>query len=319
MPVSVKTISDEERRTNTRGQRKVTTSGSILEVMDIEHRNTKATVRKLSAEHYCLARDYDEQSGEVVGEIYQYNRTENRSQNYKGMRQSMKKLRDLINCNVLDPTHCRWVTLTYAENMTDHVRLTKDHEAFMKRLRRYHEKRNLPKFKYILAVEPQGRGAWHIHTLWIYPERAPYLPNEDIRKVWGHGFVTVKKLDDVDNVGAYLTAYLCDVEEGEARQLGITGSFEEKEVTVESNGQTVTKKYLKGARLNMYPSGMNFYRCSSDVLRPTVEWLDAVEAKEKASAATLTFSKTIRIEDETFSNDIHYEYYNFKRKQSQPK
>lgn len=319
MAVSVKTILDEERRTNTNGMRKVTTSGSIVEVMDIEHHNTKATIRKLSADCYCLARDYDKENGIVDGEIFFYNKTNNRGQNYKGMRNSMKKLRDLINCNVVDPSHCRWVTLTYKENMKDHVRLTKDHEAFMKRLRRYHAKRNLPKFKYILAVEPQGRGAWHIHTLWIYPERAPYLPNEDIRQLWGHGFVTVKKLDDVDNVGAYLTAYLCDVESGEAEQLGITGNFETKEVEIEVNGQTIKKKYLKGARLNMYPAGMNFYRCSADVNRPTVEWLNAVEAKEKASVGALTFSKTIRIEDGSFSNDIHYEYYNLKRKKSQSK
>ena len=319
MPLSVKTISDEERRTNKQGMRKVTTSGSIVEVMDIEYRNTKATIRKLSADCYCLARDYDVESGEVVGDIFLIEKSTNRAQNYKGMRESMKKLRDLINCNVTDPANCRWVTLTYKENMTDHVRLTKDHEAFMKRLRRYHDKRNLPKFKYILAVEPQGRGAWHIHTLWIYPERAPYLPNEDIRKLWGHGFVTVKKLEDVDNVGAYLTAYLCDVEEAEAKSLGLSGNYEVKEVTVEVNGQTIQKKYLKGARLHLYPAGMNFYRCSADVKRPTVEWLDAAEAKEKASGGTLTFSKTIRIEDGAFSNDIHYEYYNLKRKKSQQK
>lgn len=316
--VKVSVIEEKDRNYNKNDLVKTTVCGNIVELMETEHRSKGCTIKRLGGDWYCLANAYDEETGEVHGEVMQMERTENRGQNIKGMRKSMKALRDLINCNVLQPSFCRWVTLTYAENMTDPERLTKDHETFMKRLRRYHKKNSLSDFEYILAVEPQGRGAWHIHTLWIYEKKAPFLPNEDIAKLWGHGFVTVKKLDDVDNVGAYLTAYMCDVDMEEASDLGVNlDSFEVKEVEVTVEGQKLKKKYLKGARLFMYPAGMNFYRASRGVKRPEVAWLKREKAKEKVSGATLTFSKTIRLEDDDFTNDIHYEYYNTVRGKSQ--
>lgn len=309
MKVSV--IDEKDRNFNRTDKVKTTVCGNIVELMETEHRSRGCTIKRLGDDYYCLANAYDEKTGEVYGDIMRMHKTDNRGQNIKGMRKSMKALRDLINCNVLRPSFCRWVTLTYAENMTDPKRLKRDHDAFMKRLRRYHVKNGFPNFEYILAVEPQGRGAWHVHSLWIYDKTAPFLPNEDIAKLWGHGFVTVKKLDNVDNVGAYLTAYMCDVDMEDASDLGVNvNSFEVKEVEVTVEGQKLKKKYLKGARLHMYPAGMNFYRASRGVKRPEVSWLDRDEAKEKVKGATLTFSKTIRLQDGDFSNDIHYEYYN---------
>lgn len=316
--MKVSAIPAEERKYNKYDLVKTTVCGNIIEIMETEHKSNGCTIKRLGGDFYCLSSEFDEATGQITGDVKKMARSVNRGQNIKGMRSSMKSLRDLINCNVLDPRFCRWVTLTYAENMTDCERLTKDHERFMKRLRRYHEQRGFPTFEYILAVEPQGRGAWHIHTLWIYEAKAPYLPNEDIARIWGNGFVTVKRLDDVDNVGAYLTAYMCDVDIEEADENGIDiSSFEVKEVEVVIDGQKVSKKYLKGARLFMYPSGMNFYRCSRGVKRPQIEWLKREKAKEKVSGATLTFSKTIRLVDDEFTNDIHYEYYNVVKGKSQ--
>ncbi|HVL77377.1 MAG TPA: hypothetical protein VM406_15290 [Noviherbaspirillum sp.] len=49
------------------------------------------------------------------------------------------------------------LTLTYRENMQDVERLERDVKAFVKRLR------DLGPFEYVLCIEPQKRGALHVH------------------------------------------------------------------------------------------------------------------------------------------------------------
>lgn len=290
---------------------KVTTCGNVIETMSMSKVNRKGSaIINLGDYKYVLPGEIDNVTGEITGEIKEFNRTDNRSENLNGLAKSMKAVRDLINCNVVDPSCVRWVTLTYAENMTDTKRLYTDTDKFIKRLKYYHNKNGLEDFEYIHIVEPQGRGAWHIHGLWIYKNKAPYLPNNDIADLWQHGFVTVKKLDEVDNVGAYITAYLCDVPVEEYE--GTAQPKQIKTVEVENeDGKKVKKKYVKGGRLHLYPSKMNFYRTSRGVKRPTVEWMKREQAKEKVKAGTLTYSKAIRLSDgDEFTSEILYEYYN---------
>lgn len=303
---------------------KVTTCGNVIETMAMDKVNRKGpTITQLGDYKYYLPEDVDFETGEIKN-IREFNRTDNRGQNTFGIAQSMKAVRDLINCNVTDPDFVRWMTFTYAENMTDTKRLYTDRGAFWKRVIRWHKKNNIPVPEYIAVVEPQGRGAWHLHELWLYPSKAPYLPNDVIADLWQQGFVTVKKLDNVDNVGAYITAYLCDVPMDEGDRLGINTKnlkpWQIKEAEIkQEDGSTVKKKYIKGARLNLYPNKMNFYRTSRGVKRPEVEWLKADKVKEKVKAGTLTYSKAIRLSDcdGDFTSDIKYEYYNTLRGKSQ--
>ena len=301
---------------------KVTTCGNVIETMQMEKVNRRgSSIVNLGDDAYCLASDFDADTGEIHGEIKYFERTENRGQNLSGIAQSMKAVRDLINCNVTDPKKCRWLTLTYAENMRDREKLYNDRKAFWLRVTRWHKKHGISVPEYITIVEPQGRGAWHLHELWLYDFNAPFLPNETVRNLWQNGFVTVKKLEDVDNVGAYITAYLCDVplEEAEQNAVDLQG-FEIKEAEVTTDdGSKITKKLVKGLRLHYYPSGMNFYRTSRNVKRPSVEWMKESEAKKKVKAATLTYSKSIRLSDDKYTNDIHYAYYNTIRRKSQEK
>lgn len=292
---------------------KVTTCGNVIEMMTMDKVNRKGpSIVRLTDELYCHKNDFDRETGEVTGEVYQFNKSENRADNAYGLAQSMKAVRDLINCNVVNPENVRWMTFTYAENMTDTKRLYTDRGAFWKRVIRWHNKHGFAIPEYIAIVEPQGRGAWHLHELWIYPNKAPYLPNDEIAGLWQQGFVTVKKLEDVDNVGAYVTAYLCDVPIEEYEKSGSEPKEKFiKHVEIKNEDGTVTKKkYVKGGRLHLYPPKMNFYRTSRGVKRPTVEWLKQDKAKEKAKGATLTYSKAIRLSDDDFTSDILYEYYN---------
>ena len=284
---------------------RLTEMGNITEIMYSEKRSHGGYITKIDADHYVDNR---------TGEFCEFKHTENRSENLASVAKSLKRLRDLLNANITDVTYCRWVTLTYAENMTDAKKLQRDFKHFNDRCRKI-----FGHYEYITAAEPQGRGAWHLHCVFIFDKKAPYMDNAVVRDCWKKGFVTVKRLDDVDNVGAYLTAYLGDMELSEATEAGISLQTAKgiKEVEYEDeNGEKQTKKYIKGARLYMYPPGFNLYRKSKGIVNPTVSVVPYEKAKEKASSAKLTFTKTVALEDEEsdFKNTLQYEYYNTIRK-----
>lgn len=284
---------------------RLTEMGNITEIMYSEKRSRGGYITKIDADHYVDNR---------TGELFEFKHIENRSQDLASVAKSLKRLRDLLNANITDVSHCRWVTLTYAENMTDPKKLQKHNEKCVELLRK-----EFGHFEYITAAEPQGRGAWHLHCVYIFHGKAPYMPNDVVARCWKRGFVTVKRLDDVDNVGAYLTAYLGDMELAEAREAGISLSACKgiKEVEYEDeNGTKQTKKYIKGARLYMYPPKFNLYRKSKGIVEPTVSLVSYETAKQKASSGKLTFSKTVLLEDDEsdFKNTLQYEYYNNIRK-----
>lgn len=279
---------------------KVTEMGNVTELMYMERRNTKATIKKIDKSHYMIV---------STGEIFENNHSENRSQNKNSLRQTFRKLRNIINANILKVENVRWLTLTYAENMTDTTRLYLDFKKFIMRFGTYCKNKDIKKFEYIVAMEPQGRGAWHAHLLFIWDNKAPYIPNKDLADIWKQGFVTVKALDDVDNVGAYLTAYLGDMEAQEALESGCVNVGDiVKEVEIDGKKKSI----IKGARLNMYPPGFNLYRHSRGIKQPIESYQTYGEIK-KASVGALTFKNAFSITDEEYSNVISKEYYNSKR------
>lgn len=279
------------------------TSGNVIEKMWCEHLNAFCHVRKLSADYYMLL------DGPNAGEVREYEHTKNRKDNTQSLRHTFANIRDVINCNITEPEKCKWVTVTYKENMKDPEKLYNDHKAYLQRMHRKYGK-----FEYIAVAEPQERGAWHIHELLIFREKAPYIPQKEMLEMWrksGGAGLNVHKVDDGgDNLGAYLTAYLGDVVLPDDKKPP-DGSIV-KEITLQDG---TTKRYIKGGRLHMYPPGFNIYRTSTGIKRPVVEWMKEAEAKKKVKAATLTKEKTFRINDnETgFKNVIYTAYYNTKR------
>lgn len=284
---------------------RLTEMGNITEIMYSKTRSHGGYITKLDNDHYA---------DNKTGEVKEFKHIKNRSQDLQNVAKSQKKLRDLLNANITDVTRCRWITFTYAENMQDPKKLRYDSENCIKRLRK-----KFGHFEYITCAEPQGRGAWHLHAVFIFSDKAPYMPNEVVADCWKKGFVTVKKLDNVDNVGAYLTAYLCDMELSAALEcdcnIDYSKGIKEVEYTDE-NGKKQTKKYIKGARLYMYPPKFNIYRKSKGIVDPTVSLVPYEVARKKASSAQLTFSKTVALQDEEkdFKNTLQYEYYNSIRK-----
>ena len=125
-----------------------------------------------------------------------------------------------------------FVTLTYKRNMTDTRQLYDDYRSFVQRLRRAY-----PAITgYLVAFEPQKRGAWHAHILLLSDKPCLYIPNKRMRGIWGHGFTKTQAVKRIRDVGTYLTSYLTNLKQG--------------------------NRTKKGGRLGMYPKGFHFLRCS---------------------------------------------------------
>lgn len=288
---------------------RVKVCGNVTEIMSSDKRSKGGYIRKLDSETFVDVR---------TGVVGKFHHIENRSQDLHNVQKSLSHGRDILNTNITDVTRCRWVTLTYAENMTDPKKLVKDFGNFNSRLRSV-----VGSYEYITAAEPQGRGAWHLHVVMIFPGKAPFIPNETISNAWKQGFVTVKKLDDVDNVGAYLTAYLGDMDVDDPSALyeitpGQSLHIKETEI-IDENGEKICKRYIKGARLHMYPPGFHIFRWSKGIKMPTITTETYESAKKKVSAATLTYSKAVVLSDpeKEYENTLVYEYYNSVRSQCQ--
>lgn len=230
--------------------------------------------------------DKDRYFDKRTGEIKSYKKSENRGDNHDSLRKTFRKVRDLINTNLAVPENCRWVTLTYAENMTDPKKLYSDFSSFWKRFKRWCSKEGFGSPEYISVVEPQGRGAWHVHAFFIWQGIAPFVPNEKLREIWGHGFVSIKAVNDVTNIGAYFSAYLADIpfEEYEGDLAGMAVK------TVHTKDGE--KRFVKGGRMKLYPPGMNLYRKSRGILEPVVKEMDYDEyQKIKAGLGLPTFKE----------------------------
>lgn len=272
--------------------------GDIIEVRRYLHLSDSMAIQKIDAEHYMV---------KSTGEILEFKKSQNRSESRYQMSVTFGNMRAIVNSNFSGGTNQSLVTLTYRENMTDEKRLYEDFRKFRQKLERSIGYR----LSYLAAVEPQCRGAWHLHVLYKRADgQTLYIPQKELLRLWGHGGVNVKRLKDVDNVGAYLSAYLMNlnVEEVEPDPAG-----EEREA---ETGQTDSKRYRKGERLGLYPPGMNFYRYSRDLKKPDWKSLGELSDKEKAivRSAQPVYRKAQMIqEDDEILQIVEYTQYNMAR------
>lgn len=180
----------------------------------------------------------------ITGEVIDVENSITRKDNIKSLRETIKRLRRLINSNFWGSDNELFITLTYAENMTDVKRVYRDFKVFYARLKRFYKGYD---FRYIYCVEPQERGAWHIHLLLKALNKDYLFIDNDsvVARLWGHGFTKTQRLTGVDNVGAYLSAYLTNL--------------------IDDKGNI-----KKGARLHLYPAGVNIYRHSRNCVYPVI-------------------------------------------------
>jgi hypothetical protein len=171
-------------------------------------------------------------SGDVI-EIYEYEKPvlkgyksnggrdkkadeEGKEKNRKdALRRARQDVRRIVNANVgsYGKEHtAKFLTLTFRDHVTD---LDQAHYEFKKFIQRMNymlfgvKSGNL---RYTTIVEFTKKGRVHYHVI-IY--NIPFTHVDLIGKTWGNGWVWINKIDNVDNVGAYVCKYLTKAQDDE--------------------------------------------------------------------------------------------------------
>lgn len=263
----------------------VTRMGKITEIQYMTTKNSKARTIKISADEYVIA---------DTGEVREYTKkAEDRSQSESSIRKTMRRIRELIQTNVTDPKKVRWITLTYRENMTDTKRLYEDFRKFNQRFLYQLVSCGIEKPSYISIAEPQQRGSFHWHCIYIWKHSAaPYIHNDAFADLWGHGFTKIKALKDTDNIANYLMCYLTDIE--------IAPELKEyipKDLLKEVKTGHQEKSVVKGGRLHMYPANFNIVRHSKDIQYPKKIKVPYKKALEMVKGKQLKYETAFRMTD----------------------
>lgn len=175
--------------------KKIIVSGKIIEVFEYEKGYLKGFELK-EDNKVGKGRKRDLQSG---------NYTEHRQQ---VLQRAKTNLRRIINANVGaygKENTCKFLTLTFADNVQDLKAANYEFKKFINRLNYNIFKSKKGILKYSVVVEFQKRGAIHYHVI-LY--NIPYVKANDLASIWGNGFIKINKIDNVDNIGAYVTKYM---------------------------------------------------------------------------------------------------------------
>lgn len=276
----------------------VTEMNHLIEIQHMDKMNNRCPIKKLDKETYLNL---------ATGAIEKFEHIETRKDSYISLTQTFKKIRYLVNNNFTGKGNELHVVLTYKENMRDTKRLYADFKRFITRLKRKYK--NDSTIDYLVIIEPQERGAWHCHLLLRFNELDKvFIPVSELAEMWEFGFTFIKSLKDVDNIGAYMSAYLGDVEltdENVEMMYSEGRKIEIKEVE--------GKRFIKGGRLHLYPPGMKIYRKSKGIEYPERKRMKYESAKKIVGSAKPTFEKSYDIDKDDFNMTITYEQYNLKR------
>ncbi len=119
-----------------------------------------------------------------------------------------RDLRRIVNSNIGkwgDDVTSKFLTLTFKDNVIDLDKSNYEFKKFILRLNYEVYGKKCSNLKYSVVIEFQERGAVHYHVV-LY--NLPFIKADVIEKVWGNGFIKINKIDDINNVGAYICKYL---------------------------------------------------------------------------------------------------------------
>lgn len=272
--------------------------GNIKEVSLSNRTSSGATIVPLSKEKFVVV---------STGEVKQVqHHALDRTGNLRNLEKTMHNLSDLINANISNTNAhcCRFITFTYKENMKNPEQLYTDFKNFNKRFKRFMKKQGFH-YQYIVTLEAQERGAFHLHAIFIFDKKAPFIDNNTLAEMWGLGFVSVKAIDkNIDNIGKYLTAYLTDLPISDDTISNDLVGGDIKEVTTDGGN----KKIIKGARLKLLPVGIRIYRYSNGIKKPTVCKLPYGEALNQLKEQGFTKVNEYAVEISDVERDFKSKY-----------
>ena len=126
-------------------------------------------------------------------------KSEGKSSNQKSqssIHRTKKNIRNITNSN---PQLTKFLTLTFKKNIEDIDFANYEFMQFVKRM-----KFKYPDFQYLAVIEFQKRGAVHYHIIC----NLPYVNKKLIAKKWGHGFIKIKRINRINNMGGYISKYV---------------------------------------------------------------------------------------------------------------
>jgi hypothetical protein len=98
-----------------------------------------------------------------------------------------------------------FLTITFAENITDVQQANKEFTNFLKRLNYWVWKVKKNKLKYAGVIEFQKRGAVHYHVVFF---NLKYITQKEIADIWSNGFIKINKVKNIFNLGSYVCKYM---------------------------------------------------------------------------------------------------------------
>lgn len=125
---------------------------------------------------------------------------ERRNDNLAKARQTIRRT---IDCNKEQyGQKTKFITYTFAKNIKTLEEAHEEWGLFCKRANY-----RWGSLRYLAVVEFQKRGAVHYHVLYF---NLPYIKNakREVAKTWGKGFINIKTIGHVENIGAYVCKYL---------------------------------------------------------------------------------------------------------------
>jgi len=174
-------------------------SGRLLEMYSYEQRPKPPSRKAVQNRHRSSSGDVSFEAG-----VHTKKPRERRQSSIIRCRRNFKRL---VLSNLGESNFPVFASLTYAENMQDERKATKDFNAFAKSLRRQFGST----IRFIATKERQKRGAIHFHALiWGIPsfvvrgERNSRL----VAEIWGHGFADLIQTDGDPRVASYMAKYM---------------------------------------------------------------------------------------------------------------
>lgn len=191
----------------------------------------------------------------VVDEASKLRKIESRK---RSMRRAGANIRKLINANAWQwktPNDIPYapvsVTLTFRDDITDVDIANTEFHLFIRRLN-YIASGGAKKchLKYVSIIEFQDKnrpGVAHYHVVFF---NLPDKTTELISDIWGHGFVDVKNVKDISNIGAYLSKYLSQASndnrlDDHKRYFSSRGLIQATEVRDQNIAQDIIKQIPK--------------------------------------------------------------------------
>lgn len=233
-----------------------------------------------------------------------------RTDNISTLKKSFKRNRDLINCNFTGADNELFVTLTYADRARGkNIKVVNaDFDRFIKRIKRKTHV-NTVNLVWFAALEPQADGTWHLHCLLKWQDRKRiFIANAKLSKLWGCGFTKTTAINNVTNIGAYLTAYLTNIIIDPT-----TNNMAKKSIKWTTNHEHMVQK---GGRLGYYRAFTHIGRHSRNCKQPKTCYMTADRFNQmlaiegwKCTGAKAYDLLIPRVNQDDFGISIKQKYY----------